>query len=156
MGRRKKTGFRENGWVRYCFPQPIYLQIVFIKNILSSFVINWKVMTRISRGILFWRKAINSRWKRRAASKMVLFFVWTGLHFSTCRLCTSIVFSSVQFSQDCAIIQSWFSVRVFSDLPIFWQVKTLEYKDSTLAGRTIQQLVQALEEVEQFHQVSNI
>jgi WASH complex subunit strumpellin len=33
------------------------------------------------------------------------------------------------------------------------QIKDLEFNDSTLAGRKIQQLIHALKEVEQFHQV---
>ena len=33
------------------------------------------------------------------------------------------------------------------------QITSLDYNDATLAGRKIQQLTQALEEVEQFHQV---
>lgn len=33
------------------------------------------------------------------------------------------------------------------------QINSLDFNDSTLAGRKIQQLIQALEEVEQFHQV---
>eukprot|EP00004_Rigifila_ramosa_P027670 TRINITY_DN9095_c0_g1_i1.p1 TRINITY_DN9095_c0_g1~~TRINITY_DN9095_c0_g1_i1.p1 ORF type:complete len:1142 (+),score=349.87 TRINITY_DN9095_c0_g1_i1:288-3428(+) len=43
-------------------------------------------------------------------------------------------------------LQKWFT-------DIAAQVSSLEYTDSTVAGRKIQQLTQALEEVEQFHQI---
>lgn len=35
------------------------------------------------------------------------------------------------------------------------QISTLDYADSTSAGRKIQQLSQALEEVQEFHQLEN-
>eukprot|EP00013_Stygamoeba_regulata_P029964 CAMPEP_0177666190 /NCGR_PEP_ID=MMETSP0447-20121125/21451_1 /TAXON_ID=0 /ORGANISM="Stygamoeba regulata, Strain BSH-02190019" /LENGTH=1237 /DNA_ID=CAMNT_0019172325 /DNA_START=97 /DNA_END=3811 /DNA_ORIENTATION=- len=43
-------------------------------------------------------------------------------------------------------LQKWFA-------DIAEQIRSLDYADSTLAGRKIHQLVQALEEVEQFHQI---
>lgn len=43
-------------------------------------------------------------------------------------------------------LQKWF-------LDISQKIEELDYHDATLAGRKIQQLITALEEVEEFHQV---
>ena len=44
-------------------------------------------------------------------------------------------------------LKNWFA-------DIATKIKDLDYEDFTLAGRKIQELIRALEEVEQFHQVN--